>query len=136
MEAIKAKWRTFLTKTEPVRRSIAKVAGVIGRVVATIARACYGLRGVFIAIPVGLTAVYLARRNMEILPETVGINLLASGEYQFVVDRNVAVMGPLAITAACLLLVFLSRKTLYPWLISVFSLVLPLLIWVTNVFPA
>ena len=42
---------------------------------------------------------------------------------------------PVAITAVCLLMMFLSKKTLYPWLISVFSLVLPLVIWFSNVFP-
>jgi hypothetical protein len=30
---------------------------------------------------------------------------------------------------------FLSKKVLYPWLISVFSLALPLVLWLTNIFP-
>ena len=96
----------------------------------------YHLRGVLLAIPVGVGAAMLAMRNMRLLPEVVGINLLANGEYQWMVSRNVAVMGPLAVTAVSLLLMFCSRRTLYPWLISLFTLVLPLLVWVTNVFPA
>ena len=40
------------------------------------------------------------------------------------------------IFAACLLLMFLSRRVVYPWLVSIFSLALPLLIYITNVFPA
>lgn len=107
-----------------------------GAVLSQIGKWVYKLRSVLLAIPVGIGAFILARRNMELLPEAVGINLLANGEYQWTVSRSVAVMGPLAVTAVCLLLMFCSRRVLYPWLISLFTLVLPLLIWVTNVFPA
>lgn len=110
--------------------------GKVGRVFSLIGKWIYRLRSVLLAIPVGIGAGILASRNMRLLPEAVGINLLANGEYQWMVNRNVAVMGPLAITAVCLLLMFCSRKVLYPWLISLFTLALPLLIWVTNVFPA
>jgi len=34
------------------------------------------------------------------------------------------------------LMMWLSRRTIYPWIISIFTLVLPILIWITNVFPA
>jgi len=95
----------------------------------------YLLRSVLMAIPVGVLAVVLAMRNMQVLPESVGINILESGEYQWMVTRNLAVLGPLMVTAVCILLTLCSRKTLYPWLISIFSLVLPLLIWVTNLSP-
>lgn len=105
-------------------------------VISMVARWAYRLRGIILAIPVGVCAFFLAMRNIKMLPDPVGINLLASGEYQYMVSKSVAVMGPLVVTGACLLLVFICKKTLYPWLISVFSLVLPLLIWVTNVFPA
>ena len=96
----------------------------------------YLLRSVLLSIPVLVCACALAMRNMRLLPASVGINLLSSGEYQLMVTRNVAVLAPLAVTAVCLLLVFCSKKILYPWMISVFSLILPILIWVTNVFPA
>ena len=79
-----------------------------------------------------LAALYLATQNMARLPDEVGINLLASGEYQFMVSKGLAVMVPLAITGGCLLLVFVCRKILYPWLISVFTLVLPILLIVTS----
>lgn len=107
-----------------------KIGYVIGQIFVWLFR----LRSILLAIPVGYCALKLAERNMEALPEAVGLNLLANGEYQWMVTRNVAVVGPLAVTAVCLLMMFCTRKTLYPWLISVFSLVLPLLIWVTNVF--
>ena len=95
----------------------------------------YRLRSVLLAIPVAIGAIVLAIHNQAKLPEMVGINIQATGEYAETVTRSVAVLGPLAVTAVCLLMVFCSRKVLYPWLISLFSLVLPLLIYITNIFP-
>ena len=95
----------------------------------------YRLRSVILAIPVAAGAVILAIHNQAKLPDSVGINIQASGEYAEVVSKSVAVFGPLAVTAVCLLMVFCSRKVLYPWLISLFSLILPLLIYITNIFP-
>lgn len=95
----------------------------------------YRLRSVILAIPVAIGAIVLAIYNQANLPETVGINIQATGEYAETVTRSVAVFGPLAVTAICLLMVFCSKKVLYPWLISLFSLVLPLLILITNIFP-
>ena len=95
----------------------------------------YRLRSVILAIPVAAGAVILAIHNQAKLPDMVGINIQASGEYAEMVGKSVAVLGPLAVTAVCLLMVFCSKKVLYPWLISLFSLVLPLLIYITNVFP-
>ena len=113
-----------------------RVLKAIGRVLASIGKWIFRLRGFFMAIPVALAALYLAAQNMARLPEEVGINLLASGEYEFLVSRGLAVMAPLVVTGVCLVMMFLSRRTIYPWIISIFSLVLPYLIWITNVFPA
>ncbi len=107
-----------------------------GGAIALASRWAYKLRSILLAIPVGVLAVVLAIRNLNVLPSTVGINLLATGEYQWMVSSVLAALVPLAVTAVCLLFMFLSKKVLYPWLISVFSLALPLIIWVTNVFPA
>ena len=108
----------------------------IGRVFAGIGKWIYHLRGFFMAIPVALAALYLAAQNMARLPEEVGINLLATGEYEYLVSRGLAVMVPLLVTGVCILMMFCSRRTIYPWIISIFSLILPWLIWITNVFPA
>lgn len=94
----------------------------------------YRLRSVVLAIPVAFGAVVLAIHNSAKLPALVGFSLQASGEYAQMVGKGVAVLGPLAVTAVCLLMVFCSRKVLYPWLISVFSLVLPIVIYITNTF--
>ena len=109
--------------------------GVLG-VITGIGSMIYKLRGIILSIPVVIAAITLAIENLSRLPKTVGINLLATGEYQWLVARNVAVMGPLALTALCLVMVFCSRRVVFPWLISVFSLAIPVVIWITNVFPA
>lgn len=95
----------------------------------------YRLRSVLLSIPVVVLSFILANENMQKLPALVGINMQATGEYAMMIERNVAVFVPLIITAACLLMMFISRRVIYPWLISLFSLVIPLLLWFTNVFP-
>ena len=122
---LKNKLLSFWERTASVRR-----------VLAGIGRWIFHLRGIFMAIPVALVAISLAIKNPQRLPAMVGINILASGEYQYMVARSTAVTAPLIITAVCLLLMFCSRKTVYPWLISIFSLVLPIVIYITNIFPA
>lgn len=103
-----------------------------GTVVKDIGHWIFKLRGVLLAIPVVVCAIILAVRNMARLPEQVGINLLATGEFELMIGRPVAVLVPLVVTVFCLLLMFCSRKVLYPWLISVFSLLLPFVLLLTN----
>ena len=98
-------------------------------------RWAYKLRGVVLAIPVAGLAAILALYNFFALPNLVGFHLMPSGEYAFLIGKLLAVLGPLAVTAVCLLLMFCSKKVLYPWLISLFSLILPILILITNTFP-
>ena len=99
-------------------------------------RAAYQMRAVLLSLPVAVAAIVLAIINVGKLPSKVGLDMLASGEFQFLIGKGLAVMGPLALTSFCLLLVFCSKRVLYPWLISVFSLMLPIVLWLTNVFPA
>lgn len=124
-EKISDKWNTFSKKMQPVRQAGKTACSYI-----------YRMRSVFLAIPVAIGAVWLAIMNASKLPDQVGINLLADGTYSMMVPKGLAILCPLAITALCLLLVICSRRTLYPWLISLFSLVLPFLILITNIFPA
>ena len=81
-------------------------------------------------------AIVFGVYNAKYLPERVGLVLQSNGEFVQTVSRSLAVMGPLGVTAACLLLMFCSRKAMYPWAISIFTLVLPLLILITNLYPA
>ena len=110
--------------------------GSVNRVINIIGLVFFRLRKIVLSVPVVYYALQLAAYNGEHLPEQVGINLQASGEFAQMISRNMAVMGPLALTAACLLLMFCSRKAMYSWAISIFTLALPLLILFTNVYPA
>lgn len=94
------------------------------------------MRKVILAIPVVYLAMYFARLNWNALPDQVGLHLQSTGEYAKYITRQLAVYGPLGITGGCLTMMFLSKKTLYPWMICMFSMLLPALILVTNVFPA
>ena len=95
----------------------------------------YRLRKVIMTIPVVYYAIVFGVYNAKYLPERVGLVLQSNGEFVQTVSRSLAVMGPLAVTAACLLLMFCSRRTLYPWLISIMSLLLPMLILLLNNYP-
>ena len=119
---------TFFEKTKSV---CDKVGSVIGSICSWI----YKLRKLIMAAPVVYLAIRIAIANSNRLPEAVGMNLQSSGEFAMMVTRNYAVFGPLLVTGFCLLLMFCSRKTLFPWIISIFSLVLPYLIYLTNLFP-
>lgn len=107
----------------------------IGRVIGVICSWAFKLRKIAMAIPVVLAALKLAFDNLARLPETVGLNIQSTGEYAISVTRNYAVWGPFGVTIFCLLLMFCSRKATYPWIISIFSLALPILIWLTNIYP-
>ena len=85
------------------------------------------------AIPVVYLTFQIASLNMERLPEAVGLNLQSNGEFALMVTREYAVYGPLGLTGFCLLM-FFSRKTLFPWVISIFTLVLPYLLYFTNLY--
>ncbi len=122
----------FVQKTKNVWGKIYPVYKKIEEVITVIVRCIFRLRKVFMAIPVVYLAVKIAMENLERLPEAVGFNIQANGEFAVLVSRNYAVYGPLGITAFCLFLMFCSRKSVFPWVISIFSLVLPYLIYYTN----
>ena len=70
----------------------------------------FRLRKFIMAAPVIYAAIRLASYNGQHLPEQVGLDLQSTGEFAMTVSRQLAVMGPLGLTAACLLLMFCSRK--------------------------
>lgn len=100
----------------------------------TVGNRVYNMRSVLLALPVIVIAIIQAIVNIAKLPSKVGLDMMASGEFQFLVSKGLAVMGPLILTCLCLLLMFCSKKVLYPWLISIFSLALPIVLWLTNSF--
>ena len=123
-------------KAPSVRSSQKKELGTFGYVCQWI----YKLRSIILAIPVVLGAVILAICNAAKLPEKLQIYFPASANKEVMVKvmemgKGAAILLPLLITAFCLLMMFCSKKVLYPWLISVFSLVLPLFFMFISVFP-
>ena len=128
-------WKQSLYEKAPGFKKTVETLGAVGNVIGLIGIWIYRFRSVFMSIPVVWAALKLAKMNSELLPETVGIDLQASGEYAYLITRESAVTMPLMVTAVCIAMMFLSRKNFYPWIISIFSLVLPLLILLTNVFP-
>ena len=121
-------------KVKDIWAKVSHVFDIIEEVITVIVRCIFKLRKIFMAIPVVYLAVQIASQNMERLPEAVGLNIQSTGEFAVMVTREYAVYGPLGLTAFCLLLMFCSRKTLFPWVISIFTLVLPYLIYFTNLY--
>ena len=119
------------------QRIVQALRGIYKRietVVAALFSWIYSLRKIFMVVPVLMAALQLAIYSRDNLPETVGFNIQASGEFAQIISRDTAVYGPLGLTCVCLLLVLLSRRTIYPWIISIFTLVLPVLILMLNSF--
>lgn len=123
-----AKCRETYHKAKPGLEKTGDIMGLIGLWL-------WRLRKFVMAIPIVWLALYLARLNYNLLPPMVGLDLQTTGEFARMITREAAVYGPLAVTAVCLLMMFLSRRTLYPWLIALFSMALPVLILITNIFP-
>ena len=100
----------------------------------------YKLRSVILAIPVVIGAIILAIYNAANLPEKLQIYFPTRANEEVMtkvveMGKGTAILVPLLLTAFCLLMMFCSKKVLYPWLISVFTLVLPLFFVFISVFP-
>lgn len=122
----------FLGKWQEANRRFRKKMEPVDKVMAAIGKVLYHLRKVFLAVPV----VYLAMRVFvyakEKLPQEVGILLQENGGYRYILDKAQALNLCLAVTGGCLLMMFLSRKIMYPWIISLFSLILPVFLVFSN----
>lgn len=141
------KFYTFLEKVRPVFASIGHFFAVLGNSFYKIGLYMYRLRSLILAAPVAAVALILGMNNMDRLAETIEVTKItynpeaADALFGFLelgtttITRDAAVYGPAMITAACLLMMMCSKRTLYPFLISVFSLCLPLLIWFFSVYP-
>ena len=127
----KAPAKPLVDPNSPLGKVLA-VLRVIGGCIKRICLFIFKIRKFIMAAPVVYVAVKMAILNSNRLPDMVGMDIQASGEFARMVSRSSAVMGPLALTGFCLVLLFCSRKTLLPWMISIFTLILPVLIWMTN----
>lgn len=129
------KWNSSMDKMRPTTTKASGACKVAYGKLEAAFRYVLKFRKIFLAAPVAIAAVLLALNNLAKLPVLVGLNLQSNGEFSIQIMREVAVLGPMAVTAVCLLLMFCSRRTLTPWFVSVFSLALPVVILLTNTFP-
>ena len=130
------KWEDFRRKARPTIDKVMGIAKVVADKVIFAWNYVTKFKKLFLAAPVAAMALILALQTLFKLPALVGLGLQGNGEFSLEIIREVAVIGPLAITAICLLLMFASKRTLTPLMVSVFSLLLPLIILFTNTFPA
>ena len=135
-DKVMEKWKALGDSAAPILQKLKKFAQAVLKGARIVWKHLFAMRKIFISIPVAVAAVVLALRNQAVLPAVVGLNLQNNGTFSIQILRELAVLGPMAITALCLLLVFFSKRTLTPWLVSVFSLAIPLVILITNTFPA
>ena len=136
IDRIMEKWNQFRVKAAPVTDAVAKFLKEFKKAFDVVWDFVRRMHKVVIAVPVAWAAVVLAIYNESQLPAKVGLGLQISGDFSVEVLRELAVLGPVALTALCLLLMFVSRRTLTPWLVSLFTLALPLVILITNIYPA
>ena len=130
------KWERFCRNAEPTVEKAREITKVTLDKVIFAWNYVTKFKKLFLAAPVATMAFVMAIVNLFKLPALVGLGLQGDGEFSFEIIRELAVICPLAITAICLLLMFASKRTLTPWMVSLFSLLLPLMILITNTFPA
>lgn len=147
LDKIVEKWNWLVGKVRPVWEATKNVIGSIGHVFALLWKYIYMFRGILISAPVAAAAVLVASWGQKNLPEMVDItHVVVDKEAEgallglFVmtseqISRDVAVGAPLFLTALCLVFTILSKRTLYPWLISVFTLCLPIVMYFLNTYP-
>ena len=123
-----------MKKEKEITQKTGTVYQKVSRVIDEICKWVYRLRKVIMAAPVVYYALKLARENADRLPKMVGLDLQSTGEFAYTVSRTVAVQGPLLITGAALLLMFISKKAIFPWVVSILTLALPYLIYFTNLY--
>lgn len=136
LEQVTAGWKKVQQDVKDSLNSTGSVYAKIKRIIGIFVMVIYRLRGVILGIPVIWHALKLAAYNREHLPEMVGIDLMSNGAFAMTISRELAVTGPLVVTIACLVLMLTSRKVLYPWAVSVFTLILPVVLLVSNIYPA
>lgn len=128
MDSIKnlwSQWTAFWSRLKTKMAPVDHVLGIIGKW-------AWRLRGLIMAIPVLILSWKLAAYCKVNLPQEVGINLLSTGAFARYISLKTAVQVPLYITWGCLGLMCCSRKPFALWVVSIFTLAIPLLLLLTN----
>lgn len=101
----------------------------------------FKFRSIFLAIPVIIATVVLASVNMARLPESLMVKLpgfTGSGQLildTFLLEKPAAVFIPVVLTGICVVMMFFSRRVVYPWICSILTLILPLFLYFITIFP-
>ena len=147
LDRIVDRWYWFLSKVGPVWDVIVKIFSTIGRIFALLWKYIFMFRGILLVAPVAAAAVLVASWAQQALPEAVEITHLVldrSAEGAIfglfvmrndLITRDVAIAVPLAMTVACMIFTIFSKRTLYPWLISLLTLTLPIVMYFLNTYP-
>ncbi len=148
LNSLTRKWGQLMEKIQPGMEKAGGFCKTAYQKLSIICGYLYKLRAIILAAPVAAAAAVLAFINVDRLPDAVQITtvaidtqaqdslfgcLVTGVDY---ISKEVAILAPLVLTVLCLLLTLCSKRTLYPWLISVFSLALPLLLLLSNSFAA
>ena len=138
------KWEAFKQTPRPGLEKTGKRMRKTGLFLSGLWHYIYMFRSIIMATPVATAAAILAAKCSTDLPESVMVTvpainpqsedsvlgfLVFNSEY---VSRSIAVFAPLVLTVACLLLTICSKRTFYPWLISIFTLIVPVFLLLTN----
>ena len=147
MDNLIDKWNGFLDKVSPFFWAVSRVFRSIGRTFRDLWRYVFWFRSIVLGAPLAGAAVIIAAQSATRLPETVNyIKVTVDTEAQnalfglFVmgqetVSRNLAVMVPLGLTAACIVLMIFSKRMLYPFMIGLLTLTLPYIIYFFTIYP-
>lgn len=135
IDKVAAKWSDFCEKSKPAAEKTGKALGSAWDLTRDVCKYVYKMRKIFLAIPVVVLAIILAIYNQSHLPAVVGFDLQNNGAFAIQVVRELAVLAPLILTGVCLLLMFISKRLLTPWMVSMVSLILPVVILIINTFP-
>lgn len=141
------KWNRMIGKIRPYYQAISSVFRKIGKTFSTLFRYIYMLRTIIMAAPMAAAAVIIASISMRRLPDmvsTVGFTVDRGDPdalfgflsiYEQTIPRDTAVFGPLILTGISLLMMLLTKRALYPFLVTLFTLILPLFLWFYNTYP-
>lgn len=147
LDRIVEKWNWLVAKVRPVWDVIAGIFREIGRFFALLWKYIFMFRGILISAPVivlGALMIVWARDN---LPEMVEITHLVLdpeaenaifGSFVMVtesISRDLAIGVPMALSGVCLACTILSKRTLYPWLMALLSMAMPVVIYLLNTHP-
>lgn len=147
LDRIVEQWNSLVDQIRPSWILAKKIFRGVGLVFVFLWKFIFGIRGIIISVPVALAALYVASWGQQNLPEVVEITHIVIDTHAenalfglFVmstdmITRDVALFMPLALTAFCLVMTILSKRTLFPWLISIFTLVLPVVMYYLNTYP-